>query len=263
METWLKDLAKLDRGQRMTRTDTGEPKGCLHSTETSGYPGYGGWTINPHMDIMPIPNRGIAGRQFIPLEYASFALRHTDNQQTNRDNVVQLELIGTCVKGGPGYYWPDADDAVLLDLHNKVIKPCSDILKIPLKALKFAPPDQATRLTNAQFDSYSGWLGHEHVPQNTHVDPGAFPWDRMIALANKPPVVVVVEEEDDMLTRVVKVTDVGYFVVWPGANDMLAKSIPGPFNDASDEIQCWANGKPILSMNADQFKILYTEVKNA
>jgi hypothetical protein len=192
-DIWLSSLEKVDKGQRLKRTETDDPKGCLHTTETSGKPSYNGWSVNPHIDVTPIPNVGVTGRQFIPLNYASFALRHTEAQATNTDDVVQIELIGTCSSTGPGYYWPDADDAVLKDLYTKVIKPCSDALGIPIRALEFASRDLATRLTNNQFDVYSGWLGHEHVPQNTHWDPGKFPWNRMmqIQLAKPKPLTSV------------------------------------------------------------------------
>jgi hypothetical protein len=180
-ETWLPSLSKHDKGQRMTYTDYGEPKGVLHTTETSGYPSYNGYTQNPHMDIKATSN-GIEGRQFIPLEYGSFALKHTRPQQTNRDNVVQIELIGTCCNG-PGYAWTAASDRVLADLFKKVIEPISLSRGIKMQHLPFAPRDRATRLTDYQFDNYSGWMGHEHVPQNDHIDPGNFPWDRMMTAA--------------------------------------------------------------------------------
>jgi hypothetical protein len=48
-------------------------------------------------------------------------------------------------------------------------------------------------MTDAQFDTYSGWHGHEHVPQNDHGDPGAFPWARLVALA-----VADINQEDDV-----------------------------------------------------------------
>lgn len=185
---WLPEAIRENRGSGGTWAEKSDPKGCLHTTEGSGWPTYQGWKVNPHATIMPNPGVGVTVRQHIPFSGSSFALRNLDGGvQTNRDYVFQFELIGTCEKGGPGYYWPGADDAVLLDLFDKVIEPLSKAFGIPLVARDFkAYPssygNSSVRMSGAAFDNYSGWLGHQHVPENAHGDPGAFPWDRMIQL---------------------------------------------------------------------------------
>jgi hypothetical protein len=67
-----------------------------------------------------------------------------------------------------------------------VIKP----LGIPLTArpfkaypASFGPSD--VRMSNATWNNFTGWCGHEHVPQNDHGDPGAFPWARLVQLATE------------------------------------------------------------------------------
>lgn len=195
---WLPDAVRNEHGRELSWSETTNPKGCLHTTETSGWPGYAGWTTNPHGTIMPTPNVGVTIRQHIPLNRASFSLRNlSGGVETNRDFTFQWELIGTSEKGGPGYYWPGADDVVLLSIYKQLIKPLSEAYDIPIKAITFqAYPasygakgiTNKVRLSGAAFDTYSGWLGHQHVPENVHGDPGSFPWDRMIKLA----------EEDDM-----------------------------------------------------------------
>ena len=183
---WLPAAIRDEHDRAFPWQETTDPKGCLHTTEGSGWPGYQGWTVMPHGTVLPTPGKGVTIRQHLPLDQASFSLRHTRPQPTGGDYVWQWELIGTSAKGGPGYYWPGADDAVLLDLWHKLIHPLSVAKGIPLRALPFLAfpyPAGANRLTDAQYDRYTGWLGHQHVPQNDHGDPGAFPWDRMVALA--------------------------------------------------------------------------------
>lgn len=180
-ETWLAGAEVIDKGQRLTDTETSDPKLCLHTTETSGNPSYDGWSVNPHMDVMPIPKVGVKFRQFIPLEYASFALRHTRPQDTNRDNVIQIELIGTCLPTGPGYYWPAADPVVLRDLFFKVIQPICSLRGIPLTDGELFT--SLKRLSDPEFDAFTGALGHANVPQNDHIDPQHFPWDIMLSQA--------------------------------------------------------------------------------
>src|SRR5882672_2916318 len=190
---WLPAAKKDQHSAGLRWTETTDPKGCLHTTEGNGWPTYQGWTVEPHATVMPIPNRGVSVRQHVPFTGGSFSLRHTETQGTNSDFCFQFELIGTSDprSAAPLYYWPGADDAVLVDLFRKVIEPLSTAYGIPLRALAFQAypasfgPRGGTnkvRLTNAEFDVYTGWLGHQHVPQNDHGDPGAFPWARMMRL---------------------------------------------------------------------------------
>lgn len=174
-------------------SSTSQPKGVLHTTEGSSWPSYSGWTIAPHATVMPLAGSGVLVRQHIPFSSASFALEnHAGGVQTNRAYAFQFELIGTCAKGGPGYFWPGADDAVLLSLYRKVIKPLSDAYKIPLHAPPFKAypssygPANGVRLSGGAWTNFSGWLGHQHAPENVHGDPGAFPWARLVAVTGKP-----------------------------------------------------------------------------
>lgn len=194
---WLPTATHWPKGRTLTFAETTDPKGCLHTTETTGWPSYTGWTVHPHVTIRPIKDHGIEIRQHVPFNRASFALRNlSGGAETNRDYVFQFELIGTCEKNGDAfkrgaYYWPNADDKVLTALYHRVIKPMWDGLRIPIRNLPFQSypssygPITGTnnvRLSGSAFDTYSGWLGHQHVPENTHGDPGAFPWDRMMEL---------------------------------------------------------------------------------
>lgn len=183
-------------------TDTKHPKGVLHTTEGSGWTNYDSGKKAPHLTVKAIPGKGVQVRQHIGFNTSARALRNEDGGvQTNRDFAFQIELIGSCDPKNKGkvYYWPEADDAVLKDLYVKVIEPMSRGLGIPLSAPAFQSyPASAgarsgsnnVRMSGHEWDVYSGWCGHQHVPENTHGDPGAFPWARMLALgaAAKPAV---------------------------------------------------------------------------
>jgi len=59
-------------------------------------------------------------------------------------------------------------------------------------------------MSNSEFDTYTGWLGHEHVPQNDHGDPGAFPWKRLITLMEEDMPLTVADADlviDRLLAR--------------------------------------------------------------
>jgi hypothetical protein len=194
MLEWLPAAIRVPHGSNLPWVETTNPKGVLHTTESVGRASYNGWTIPPHAEVLPTPGKGVEVHQFIPFTRASFALRHTQPQPTNTDYAMQFELVGTCDPSGPrgAYYWPHADDIVLIDLYRKVIHPLSVGFGIPEHALTFRPYPvsygaNGVRLNNAQWDVYTGWLGHEHAPQQDHGDPGAFPWDRMMRLAGTQP----------------------------------------------------------------------------
>jgi peptidoglycan hydrolase-like protein with peptidoglycan-binding domain len=174
-----------------TRT---RPKGVLHTTETAGWPDYRSWTVPPHVTILPIPGQGVGVRQHIPFSSGSFALRNeTGGVQTNRAYAFQFELIGTCHEAGPGYHWPEADDAVLLGLWRSVIQPVSTAFGIPLTAPRFLPYltsgtggsyglNNGVRLRGQAWVEFTGWCGHQHVDENVHGDPGDFKLQRLFQL---------------------------------------------------------------------------------
>jgi len=47
--------------------------------------------------------------------------------------------------------------------------------------VKFVPPGQETRLTDEQWLAYKGWCGHQHVPHNSHEDPGPIKITHLLA----------------------------------------------------------------------------------
>jgi hypothetical protein len=211
-------------------TETTDPKCCIHTTETSGWPSYNGWSFSPHATIKAIPGVGIEIRQHLPFSGSAFALRNLDGGvQTNRDFVFQFEFIGSSAPGGY-YYWARADDVVLLAVYDEIVVPMFEGRGVPIRSRPFQPyplsygPKGKTnkvRLSGSEFDNYSGWLGHQHVPENLHGDPGAFPWGRMIQLAEERDMAL---SDDDIKKIAVKVWDLDFIpnVVNVEANPTVA-----------------------------------------
>ena len=197
-------LPGADRSQTFatsgTMTDTTHYKGLLHTMESMGWPGYNGGGEAPHVGVQPIRDVGIRFRQHLPFTaFAKALVNAPGGVETNRDGALQFELMGTCDerhKDDPAwYFWPEADDAVLLDLYRKIIHPVSVAFNISETAPTFLAYKRgqvggsygatSVRFAGAKWDNYRGWCGHQHVPENWHGDPGLFPWDRMMALAAK------------------------------------------------------------------------------
>jgi hypothetical protein len=177
----------------------------LHTTEGPTWPGYsGGATAPNYTGQPPLPHLKGAWRAHFPDEKSSRALENrSGGVQTNTQNSVQVELIGTCdpkhknswngkgiQRAGVDYvYWPDANDAqlkwlgeFLADMHRR------HGLKL-IAPFKFNPypasygSNQGDRMTFAEWNKFAGICGHQHVPENAHGDPGALKIDKAISFA--------------------------------------------------------------------------------
>lgn len=169
----------------------------LHTTEGGDWPTYSGGSIAPTLTY----KRGVGFRQHFPLNVSARALRNlSGGVQTNTAGVIQIELIGTCTKGGPGFYWPGAGDSDLRDLAEFIVWLRANGYPLPLKdpGLWLSYPSSygpsKARMSNAEWQAFSGVCGHQHVPENVHGDPGGFPIDRLFLLVRElehpvPPVV--------------------------------------------------------------------------
>jgi peptidoglycan hydrolase-like protein with peptidoglycan-binding domain len=159
----------------------------LHSTEVDAWPGYAGGGKAPHFTIDP---RARAARQHFPLTSAARALvAPPDGTHTNTGGAIQIEIIGTCDPRNTGMRsvldFDDGDLAYLAGL----LRAISDATGIPLASTVTWLPYPASygatavRLTPAQWGTYMGVLGHQHVPGNVHGDPGTLNIGRLLELA--------------------------------------------------------------------------------
>jgi hypothetical protein len=170
----------------------------LHTTETSGWPGYGGGGSAPNFTAMPdSAGKRLVWRQHFGCDQSGRALLNLPGGvNTNTTNVVQIELVGTSAAGGPGMFWPDAPDWALADLA-KFVRWLHDewgVLPQASVTWKAYPGSYGTnngvRLGGSDWLAYRGILAHEHVTENDHGDTGRFPIERLLAFATTP--------EDDM-----------------------------------------------------------------
>jgi hypothetical protein len=158
----------------------GPNKGVLHTTETTGLPGYSGGSMAPHFTVVPnLSTRTVKIYQHFDTRRPSRALVDlSGGVQTNNDGVVQIELAGTCSTSGPGLFWPTAPEWAL-DPVRELLGWINADRGIPL----VGPPRgwlsypasygrSAVRMTPTEWDNFAGWCGHQHVPENDHGDPG-------------------------------------------------------------------------------------------
>lgn len=163
----------------------GPPKGVLHSTESRFGAGWASFKpgTHSHFEVTAEPaTRTVSVRQYYPIDQPSRALADGPLAvRTNRDSAIQVELGYQAAHAAqvPAWFWAGTapllrwieDNAGVAD-HWATFRAYPAVLKRPV------------RFTAKQWDAFSGWCGHQHVPDgNSHGDPGAIPVD----LLKRPP----------------------------------------------------------------------------
>jgi hypothetical protein len=139
-----------------------------HTTEGSSLPVYSG--SHPHFTLHPQTGQLW---QHISIDSGAMALRNlSGGVETNRANCVQVELIGFAAQT---HNWSDAAYANLAKLarwieqHHGVARKCS---------VTFT--SSVHHVSNDTWLGYSGHIGHQHVPENDHWDPGQLKIEKVL-----------------------------------------------------------------------------------
>lgn len=197
--------------------------GVVHTTEGRTLPDYNGGAIAPTVTGVPdIAARRIRWYQHYDVDESARALANKlGGVQTNTANAFQIELVGTCddakktswgsVRAGVDYlHWPTAPEWALIEVawlvrwlnanHGVPFTCAKDWLAYGADSRRpgITPASYGAnpaRMTFAQWNAFTGWCGHQHVPENDHGDPGSLDFARVIALAKG-----TATEEDDMPT---------------------------------------------------------------
>jgi hypothetical protein len=150
----------------------------LHTTESSGWPGYG--SFYPTLTFNPWLERGKRWRQHHPINGSASTLANAGSYRTNRANVCQVEIVAFCDnarKSSSAHVSRIPADAYrelgefLAWLHKE--------WEVDLYLAKEWPSypssygtGNGVRMTAGEFSSFSGVCGHMHAPGNDHGDPG-------------------------------------------------------------------------------------------
>lgn len=189
-----------------------------HSTEGLSWPGYSGGATAPNLTVfLSIKERKLYARQHFAGDISSRALENrAGGVQTNTLNCFQVEVIGTCdsryktswgsLKAGVDYFYlPDLPQWAT-DLLAEI--PAWLHETFPNFPIKDGAPrgwvqypgsyglNAKQRITFSEWPNTYGMIGHEHVPENVHGDPGDLDIKAIVASATgvtvppAPPVVV-------------------------------------------------------------------------
>ena len=150
-------------------TSDGKPnKILLHSTEgtTNGFAAYGDNKYPAHFTLDP---RKKTVSQHFSIYQPSLAIADHD-----KSGPIQIEIVGFSTPSSAGF----SEDAYLQNFSDedwdylaKVLRAISEETGISLtSSVNWA--DGTKRLSDQEFVEYKGVLGHMHVPDNDHTDPG-------------------------------------------------------------------------------------------
>jgi hypothetical protein len=196
--------------------------GVAHTTEGMTVPSYGGGAEAPNVTGLPdFKTKKIRWYQHFDVDESARALvNRSGGVETNTANAFQIELVGTCdanhsktwggKRAGVDYiYWPDAPDWALAEVA-WLVRWLHDYHGVPLTCVKdwlaygvdsrrpgVTPASYGAnpaRMSMATWRNFTGWCGHQHVPENDHGDPGAMDFAHVIALAKG----TTTPEEDPM-----------------------------------------------------------------
>jgi hypothetical protein len=185
--------------------------GVVHTTEGMALPSYNGGSMAPTVTGVPdIKAKKIRWYQHYDVDESARALANKlGGVDTNTANVFQIELVGTCddtkkitwsgKKAGVDYlHWPTAPDWALAEVA-WLVRWLHDYHKVPMTCVKdwlaygkdsrrpgITPASYGAspaRMTQAQWRAFTGWCGHQHVPENDHGDPGSMDFARVITIA--------------------------------------------------------------------------------
>lgn len=167
----------------------GPYKIVLHSTE-------GGWDGSmgvfrsrmtaPHFMADPATRRIV---QMVPLNRSAYALQNlSGGVETNRDGVIQVEIVGYAAR------MHELTDAQLEWLGVKVVRMIVDNAPGPIRyvaprfygadaGFTLASTSARQRMSQAEWDAFNGVCGHQHVPENSHWDPGKLNIDKVLRYA--------------------------------------------------------------------------------
>ena len=262
--TWLPGYVHVPLGKAGGSYDrTNNPKLVWHTTEGGSLAGAetAFYSYPPHLGVDP--DAGMK-HQYIDLDRHAYSMGNSDAEDSY---AIQVEVVGYAAET---HTWSDRR---LQWLAEHVVVPVQQAVGVPDTWTDFygegsgfvlASPSSPIRLSMAEWDGFTGHVGHQHVPGDDHWDPGALPIDRILDYAQPQP-----EPEVDMAAPATCTDSRGRpWLFYRGSNgecwarcqgdppfslggqvtDAIA-AVPGP--DANIDVYAYVPGGAVYSIHAD------------
>lgn len=258
---WYNKADQSVKGNNSGEYTGGPPKGLLHSTEGASASGaIGAFRTNNSWPHFLVDYTGKVW-QFIDTNKAARALRNlAGGVETNRDHVIQIEIVGFA--GKPNEH-PLAQWNSLRELMRWIEVTEGVLPKGPPLPFASRYNQPGTRMSPVMWDAYGGWLGHSHAPENLHWDPGAIDLQSLLPFTPIPleeaPVAAVYDRNQGGYV-VLKYADGGIFAYdapffgsLPGLN--IATKVAGlAWTPAGDGYWILGADGAVFSFGAGQYK---------
>lgn len=234
VELWYPAAVKNPAATDGGTYESGRPyRGVLHTTESHSFTpsstDYGGWHMSyPHFTALD-RSAGVVIYQHIPIDRAARALANPGGGvQTNRARAIQVEIVGKAAESA--------------SMSPRLVQALSEWMRWvegQTGILREAPLDfrgsdafgtsSRSRMSAAAWNDFNGWCGHQHVPENSHWDPGRI---RIEDLLRASPVAVPKPVPGEPGTR--------YRVIDVAADDMLnVRAGAGVSHDVAGSVTPW------------------------
>lgn len=157
------------------------PRGILHTTESLTYKP-SRWTYFGHLNPphFTVTRQGVAYQHY-PMSSGARALLHPRGTiETNRYHAYQIEIVGYAkdIANLPG------PQLSVLKRLMRWIEGNSGVARTSLYRFLGSEAygvNSPSRITAQQWTHATGWLGHQHVPNNRHYDPGIIDIHQLLA----------------------------------------------------------------------------------
>ncbi|HEX7164069.1 MAG TPA: hemopexin repeat-containing protein [Trebonia sp.] len=147
-------------------------RGVLHTTEGDTLSGaLGTLDANRSWPNLTIDPDRLSITQHYPLSRGARALTDHGTPQ-NAARAIQIEIVG---HAGESPNWAPERLAFILDVMRQIeaVVPISRTTNRNFLDLAGVSSTPSNRMSIDEWKRFSGWCGHQHVPGNTHWDPGA------------------------------------------------------------------------------------------
>jgi hypothetical protein len=165
MATWHPDAIRVPYADAGAFIDA-PPRLVWHTVEGYNLPAYKGSA--PHFTLSIKTGKLW---QHVPVNRASSSLKHpSGTAETNHAHAIQVELTDAFAKDSQD--WSAAAYARIASLARWIEKNAGVARRCGVEFGRY-PNALPKRLSGTAWLRYSGHIGHQHVPNNDHGDPGA------------------------------------------------------------------------------------------
>lgn len=195
-------------------------RGVLHTTEGDTYAGARGAFaagMAPHFTTSFEGGR-FQVWQHIPLDRAARALAHpAGTVETNRLRCIQIEIVGHAATAGTlQHEYLDGIGKLMRWIEsNTQIQRVAPAFHSDKDGIVLARDTSPIRFQANEWTGFSGWCGHQHVPVNSHWDPGAIDIDYLlrVEVGVRPVIDPPLDMSKVVRVRKDKYTDTGVYIL--------------------------------------------------